>query len=496
MLSHQLIYALQGPPGTGKTEVSAQAVWAYLRSDPTARVLVSAQSHYALDNLAARVLGKLGLVGEDGKPRDTADFLAIRVYNEQAYDRVDSRLRPFRVDESALRLKAAIKRRVRDRRDARIDSPRVRQVVDSWLEEIDGTEIELGERLRRGANLVFVTCSSASHETLVDNGSREPFDWVIIEEAAKAWPTELALPLVRGLRWTLVGDQQQIGAYGLDDVKKFLNSCADDPEPEIAKHFGRRDAYLKRFELFGTMIKEAGPGDPVQRLTEQRRMHDPICQVVSRSFYPAPRSAPPPGAPPQPRDPLPPGILVTMREEDGHVVESPGWLQGRTLVWIDTSGVHRDQPYWSNPYEARLVAALCQDIRPDAVPHARHEENRRGLAVLTPYRQQAELIRQAGPSLEDAVRTVDSFQGREADVVVASLVRDTLRASWDRPLKNIGHLADASRVNVMLSRARDLLVIVGSFEHFADSGVECWVKVTTAVERFGVRRAAGKVLGA
>jgi len=494
MLCHQLIYALQGPPGTGKTEVSSQAVYAYLRFDPRARVLVSAQSHYALDNLAARVLGKLGMISDDGDPQD-ADFLAIRVYNEQAYDRVDPRLRAFQVHDSAVRLKRTIRRRVRDRLESRIDLPKVRHVAESWLAEIDGTEIELGDRLRRGANLVFVTCSSASHQTLVDNGSREPFDWVIIEEAAKAWPTELALPLVRGLRWTLVGDQRQIGAYGLDEVKRFLNLCANDPDPEIAKHYGRRDGYLKAFELFGTMIDEAETGAPVQRLTEQRRMHDPICQVVSRSFYAPKRPPSSPGSFPAPRDPLPEGILVTKRPEDGHVIESPDWLRGRTLVWVDTSGTHRDEPYWGNPYEARLVAALCR-MQPSLAPIARHEAGRRGLAILTPYRQQADVLRKTDPSLDDAVRTIDSFQGREADVVVLSLVRDTVRASWDRPLKNIGHLADPSRVNVMLSRARDLLVIVGSFDHFAGSGVECWEKVTSAVERFGVRRTADTVLGA
>ena len=63
---------------------------------------------------------------------------------------------------------------------------------------------------------------------LVEGGSSEPFDWVILEEAAKAWPTELALPLVRGLRWAMMGDQIQIGAFGRYDVERFLNSCIND----------------------------------------------------------------------------------------------------------------------------------------------------------------------------------------------------------------------------------------------------------------------------
>jgi hypothetical protein len=496
MLCNQLIYALQGPPGTGKTEVSSQAVWAQLHADPQARILVSAQSHYALDNLAVRILRKLKLIDEDGTPLD-ADFLAIRVFGEHAHERVDERLREFQVSDSAIRLTRAIRRRVRGRLHTHNDIPKVRQVAESWLTQLDGIEIELGERLRRGANLVFVTCSAATREMLVDNGSREPFDWVIIEEAAKAWPTELALPLVRGLRWTMVGDQQQIGAFGREDVERFLNSCADDPNAEIAKHYSRKTSYLKTFEVFGTMINETlcSPDAPVGRLTEQRRMHDPICQVVSRSFYPAPRPPQPPARTPVPRDILPEGILRTMRPEDGHMFGLPDWLEGSSLVWLDTSGMRQDEGYWCNQYEAAVVNAFAAGLRPSALPIARSDPaSRRGLAILTPYRHQADVLRKAGHSMADAVKTVDSFQGREADIVIVSLVRDTMRAPWDRPLKNIGHLADPNRVNVMLSRARDLLVIVGSFQHFADSGLPCWSNVTEAVRRFGLTRPASAVL--
>jgi len=113
---------------------------------------------------------------------------------------------------------------------------------------------------------------------------------------------------------------------------------------------------------------------------------------------------------------------------------------------------------------------------------------------LTPYRRQVEAIKRADPALSDAVKTVDSFQGREADLVVVSLVRDKARAPWSRPLSNVGHLADPTRVNVMLSRARDLLVLIGSFDHFAGSGLPTWQSVTTAVERYGIRRPAASVM--
>ena len=45
-----------GTARTGKTEISSQAVHAQLWADPRARILVSAQSHFALDNLAVKIL--------------------------------------------------------------------------------------------------------------------------------------------------------------------------------------------------------------------------------------------------------------------------------------------------------------------------------------------------------------------------------------------------------------------------------------------------------
>lgn len=54
---------------------------------------------------------------------------------------------------------------------------------------------------------------------------------------------------------------------------------------------------------------------------------------------------------------------------------------------------------------------------------------------------------------------MDSFQGGEADVVVVSLVRNNAHAT---PAKALGFLRDNRRMNVLLSRAKWKLVLVGS----------------------------------
>ena len=64
-------------------------------------------------------------------------------------------------------------------------------------------------------------------------------------------------------------------------------------------------------------------------------------------------------------------------------------------------------------------------------------------------------------------RTVDSFQGREADLVIVSLVRTGAMSG------GAGFMADERRSNVMLTRARRRMLVVGEWGFWArvrDSG--------------------------
>jgi superfamily I DNA and/or RNA helicase len=85
----------------------------------------------------------------------------------------------------------------------------------------------------------------------------------------------------------------------------------------------------------------------------------------------------------------------------------------------------------------------------------------RNVAVITPYSAQiTELQERILPAssfwtaLEIEIATVDAFQGRDRDIVVYSTVRSN--AEYD-----LGFLKDRRRLNVALSRARQLLIIVG-----------------------------------
>jgi len=78
--------------------------------------------------------------------------------------------------------------------------------------------------------------------------------------------------------------------------------------------------------------------------------------------------------------------------------------------------------------------------------------------VLSFYNAQRDILERmlARAQLEDvAVLSVDSMQGREADVIILSCVRADVAGG-------LGFVADARRVNVALSRARESLVVCGS----------------------------------
>lgn len=75
------------------------------------------------------------------------------------------------------------------------------------------------------------------------------------------------------------------------------------------------------------------------------------------------------------------------------------------------------------------------------------------IAALSPYAKQISMLKEALPSSVTCA-TIDSFQGRESDVVVFCTVR--CNASRD-----IGFVEDHRRLNVMWTRARLGLIIIG-----------------------------------
>ncbi len=503
------IYALQGPPGTGKTTMVAWLLREILTDDPVAQILVTAQAHGAVDVLRARVAGE-AFAGVAPERQPLAIRLGARGGNNT--DLEDS------VEHVALRVLHGSIEAIGASKDRTA-------VQDRWLEDARAMATELTrhealgtraadfvELVKRGANLTYCTTSAGELEALTADQS---FDWSIVEEAGKAHGFDLALPLQAGHRWLLIGDHEQLPPYrfedyraGIDNLDLVAESLQRLPEnasglldwewvaawrdrPPAARREFRDYAHdwLKTFkQVFAHCTVAIGGGDAGEKIATERsdgaaagmlvgqhRMHPDIGELISRAYYDEKLINCTAGKV---------GIPIPRVQ---HGFSTPNDIAGKAIVWVDLpwcrndsraqeQGPYQGKPRYMNEAEAVALRAFLEDLGPD-------QPGTLELAVLSPYNQQVSLLRQrlrgvtlasglkpneglSGRPIADGrfagVHTVDSFQGNQADVVAVSLVRN----NTDGPGRGMGFLDESSRLNVLLSRAERLLVLVGSWDFF------------------------------
>ena len=88
-----------------------------------------------------------------------------------------------------------------------------------------------------------------------------------------------------------------------------------------------------------------------------------------------------------------------------------------------------------------------------AASSSRKEPEKPKITVLTPYTKQVSELKSRIPN-DVWASTIDSFQGRESDIIIFSTVRCNVE-------RDIGFVEDERRLNVMWTRAKLALVIVG-----------------------------------
>ena len=92
------------------------------------------------------------------------------------------------------------------------------------------------------------------------------------------------------------------------------------------------------------------------------------------------------------------------------------------------------------------------------------------ITVLSPYTKQIQSLRHRLPS-SVTCSTIDSFQGRESDIIIFSTVRCNVEG-------DVGFLDDPRRLNVMWTRAKLALIIIGDQKTL--SGNPLWKRALDA----------------
>ncbi|KKM80965.1 hypothetical protein LCGC14_1334550 [marine sediment metagenome] len=451
------IFLLQGPPGTGKTWSAKELIRLTLERDPYKRILVSSKEHAALDDLLEKTYEMCLELKINPKPKIVR---LISPHRERNYPPGSIAFRHF-PKQMAIKMLENIEKW----------DPNLKK-YDGILAEIENIikyegkapSREWTDSIRESANLVF--CTSTSND-LSKLESRPNFDLVIIEEAAKTYPSELFRPLQLGNKWVLIGDQNQLPPFKLNDIIELINEELDEIEEESKEeiNFNERDFLefrnltLREVKVFQSMFERFKKVSPsydsaderrsCNTLIGQHRLPSKISEMISTIFYDR-------------------AFRQEIHERDDLILE-PSMMSNEQLIWINTKnerifGEKRAGTDFYNIAEVNLIIRILKKIR------INKKYIQFSLAILSPYNEQVNVLKTRLPNdlpnlkginIKNSCYTVDSFQGQEADLVIISLVRSNnkegIRSAW-------GFVPDPQRLNVMLSRARKVEIIVGDFK--------------------------------
>jgi len=135
-----------------------------------------------------------------------------------------------------------------------------------------------------------------------------------------------------------------------------------------------------------------------------------------------------------------------------------GWTSGLAVRFVE----HTRPAAAASPDEARAVVDLWRSLQGIGWTDAEGERHVIGVddvLVVAPYNNQVALVRGLLPD-GARVGTVDKSQGQEAPVVLYSM---TSTSAEDAP-RGVSFLYDLHRLNVAVSRAKALAVVVTSEE--------------------------------
>ena len=119
-------------------------------------------------------------------------------------------------------------------------------------------------------------------------------------------------------------------------------------------------------------------------------------------------------------------------------------------------------PSWFNAHEISEVAKHIKDLLSEEKKYKIKQED---IGVVTPYRKNAEKMKIAFKKNKwekIKVGSVEEFQGQEREVIIISTVRSSLEYLESDYAHNLGFLKNPKRLNVAITRAKALLIIVGN----------------------------------
>ncbi len=459
------ILLIQGPPGTGKTTTITEMLLQLLDRHRHWKILVASQSNQAVDNVLEKVCQKeekiLRIGNREEAMSDIArQFTPERVLNKLIKDNID-RISKNPIEEDFKHLQEGF-------------AKSLQSITDKLSRAKDSKENKLATLFTKNIRLIFGTLLGISSW----NNFRDiAFDIAIVDEAGRATLSELLVPCLKARKIVLVGDHKQLAPVIDDEIASNLNK--EFTKKEVATSFFER--LFKRLEEYSKEDRylngEASPS-LVERLFLRRiinnmhenhiehfkhrliynyRAEDKICQLYNQPFYD--------------------GELKTSQAIEGKREHNLS-IFNSSVVWINTNrrSDKRDKQVGTgkiNRCNALLINSILYKLKDDMQKY----NLKHSIGIITPYRAQTNLLKDILSKIKKEFKdfyqknsdsnqdkdlrngfdigTVDSFQGSDRDIIIYDCVRSGGR---------IDFIADEKRLNVSLSRAKKLLIIVGDME--------------------------------
>lgn len=323
------------------------------------------------------------------------------------------------------------------------------------------------------------------------------FTTVIQDESSKATPAELALPLIYGRKNIVIGDHRQLPP--MLDKEEFINTLdylIDEAVTEsemrqlkklksyVVKNFTAME--ISHFQRIFENIDKSLKGE----FTLQYRMHPDINDVI-KQFY-------------EEDSGLDCGLInpVDLGVNDSdilnpfsryHGIQIDDFINGESLspcnhvVWIDVNSPEMiEGTSRVNEGEVEVISHILEkfsqsDSFKEYCNKWTNEEDKE-IGIISFYSKQRNRIRRMCKSFKDVnmkIDVVDRFQGMERNIIIVSMVRSNTIVSDSQQEANfsefelgypsqydLGFAQSPNRLNVALSRAKRLLIIIGNSELF------------------------------
>ncbi len=261
------------------------------------------------------------------------------------------------------------------------------------------------------ANLLAGTAWLFAHEYFVDQ-----LDYLFIDEAGQVALANVVAMSTSTKNLILIGDQMQLG------------------QPVQGTHPG--DSGLSVLEyLLGN--KSTIPIERGIFLSETRRLRPSICKFISETFYD--------------------GRLIAHKDTINRILNLKNCglpNEGIKFIDVEHEGCSQKSIEEGNVINEIYNQLLDQEIDDSGMIRQITEKD---ILVVTPYNVQVNYLRSILPK-NARVGTVDNFQGQEAPIVIISMVT----SSAEYLPRNIEFLFSKNRLNVAISRAQCLAIIIAN----------------------------------